>query len=53
MLRHPEALLQPLHVPFYMLDGKCKSIEDVGELLKWIFKSTFEGMLETELTEHL
>ena len=36
-----------------MLSGQCKSIEDVRELLKRIFKGTLEGMLEAEMTEHL
>lgn len=36
-----------------MLAGQCKSIEDVRELLKKIFKGTLEGMLEAEMTEHL
>ena len=36
-----------------MLAGQCKSIEDVRELLKRIFKGTLEGMLEAEMSEHL
>jgi len=35
------------------LSGECKSLNDVQELLKELFKGTVETMLEAEMEEHL
>lgn len=36
-----------------MLSGQCKSMEDVQNMLKSLFKGTVEKMLEAEMDEHL
>jgi len=36
-----------------LLSGECKSLSDVQDLLKELFKGTVETMLEAEMDEHL
>ena len=36
-----------------VLSEECRSVEDVHQLLKKLFKGTLEAMLEGEMDEHL